>query len=73
MQMCWQPRAEAREKNVMCFEWQVEVSHTDTAGLNDTSAWQSTQPEEGDRKNVSMQTNGSMAVEILQTCCVLDS
>lgn len=60
MQMCWQPHSEAREENVMCFEWQVEVSHTNTVGLNDISAWQSRQPGEGDRKNVSMQTNGRM-------------
>lgn len=56
MQMCWLPQSEAREKNVMRFEWQVEVSHTDTAGPNDISAWQS-YTTSGRRRNVNVQTN----------------
>lgn len=34
-------RALRPENSEMCFEWQVEVSHTGTAGHNDISAWQS--------------------------------
>lgn len=49
MQMCWLLLSEAREEEVMCFEWQVEVSHTGTAGRNDISAWQSRTTRGGGR------------------------
>lgn len=46
---------------MMCFEWQVEVSHTGTAGHNDISVWQSYTTGEGGGKNVSAQTEVRMA------------
>lgn len=36
----WLACSEAGERNVICVEWQVEVSHTDTAGHYGISAWQ---------------------------------
>lgn len=60
MQMCWLLPTKVRKRNVMCLEWQVEVSHIDTAGPNDISAWQS-YTTRGGRWNVSMQTNVWMA------------
>jgi len=56
MQMCWLLQSKAREKIVMCLEWQAEVSHTDTAGPNDISAWKC-YTTRGGRWNVNMQTN----------------
>lgn len=43
-------RAPRPENSEMCFEWQVEVSHTGTAGHNDISAWQSYTTRGGRRK-----------------------
>lgn len=55
--MCWLLRSSAREENVMCFEWQSEVSHTDTSAIMILLLGKVTQPEEGAGKNVSVQAN----------------
>lgn len=47
MQMCfWLARSEATEYNVMCVEWQVQVTHPDTAGHYGVSAWHSNSTRE---------------------------
>lgn len=58
--MCKLPCSEARRKNMMCLEWQVEVSHSAAAGHNDISVWQS-YTTRGGRRNVSGQTGVRMA------------
>lgn len=55
MQICSLFLSKAKEKIVTCFEWQVEVSHTDIAGPNDISAWKG-YTTRGGRWNVNMQT-----------------
>lgn len=60
MQMCKLPCSEARRKNMMCLEWQVEVSHSAATGHNDISVWQS-YTTRGGRRNVSGQSGVRMA------------